>query len=135
MSDSRKDAKHKAAMKKQKANIDASIDAASTERGVAILLTGDGYEQVFRAHEFILEPVSLVRGSLERAGDTRCNIYLISLTGCLRAVLQGLFHSFPDTVDVNVEFSQNISDNAVILLEQGEQHVLHVPLAMVILKS
>ncbi len=42
MSDSRKDAKHNAAMKKQKANIDASIDAASTERGVAILLTGDG---------------------------------------------------------------------------------------------
>jgi cob(I)alamin adenosyltransferase len=42
MSDSRKDAKHKAAMQKQKASVDASIDAASTERGVAILLTGDG---------------------------------------------------------------------------------------------
>jgi len=42
MSDSRKDAKHKAAMKKQKASIDASIDAASTERGIAVLLTGDG---------------------------------------------------------------------------------------------
>jgi cob(I)alamin adenosyltransferase len=42
MSDSRKDAKHKAAMEKQKSSVDASIDAASTERGVAILLTGDG---------------------------------------------------------------------------------------------
>jgi len=42
MSDNRKDAKHKAAMQKQKASVDASIDAASTERGVAILLTGDG---------------------------------------------------------------------------------------------
>jgi cob(I)alamin adenosyltransferase len=42
MSDNRKDARHKAAMEKQKANVDASIDAASTERGVAILLTGDG---------------------------------------------------------------------------------------------
>lgn len=42
MSDSRKNAKHKAAMEKQKASVDASIDAASTERGVAILLTGDG---------------------------------------------------------------------------------------------
>tara|TARA_R110002072_G_scaffold300522_1_gene478165 strand:+ start:6579 stop:7187 length:609 start_codon:yes stop_codon:yes gene_type:complete len=42
MSDSRKDAKHKAAMEKQKASIDASIDAADTERGVGILLTGDG---------------------------------------------------------------------------------------------
>jgi cob(I)alamin adenosyltransferase len=42
MSDSRKDTKHKAAMQKQKASVDASIDAASTERGVAVLLTGDG---------------------------------------------------------------------------------------------
>tara|TARA_R110002110_G_scaffold406421_1_gene626495 strand:+ start:335439 stop:336047 length:609 start_codon:yes stop_codon:yes gene_type:complete len=42
MSDTRKDAKHKAAMEKQKASVDASIDAASTERGVAILLTGNG---------------------------------------------------------------------------------------------
>jgi cob(I)alamin adenosyltransferase len=38
----RKSAKHKAAMEKQKASVDASIDAASAERGVAILLTGDG---------------------------------------------------------------------------------------------
>ena len=42
MSDSRKDAKHKAAMQKQKVTVDASIAAASSERGVAILLTGDG---------------------------------------------------------------------------------------------
>ena len=34
--------KHKAAMKKQKASVDASIEAASTERGVAVLLTGNG---------------------------------------------------------------------------------------------
>ena len=38
----KKDAKHKAAMEKQKASVDASIDAAANERGVAILLTGDG---------------------------------------------------------------------------------------------
>ncbi len=37
-----KDAKHKAAMQKQKVSVDASIEAADTERGVAILLTGDG---------------------------------------------------------------------------------------------
>jgi cob(I)alamin adenosyltransferase len=38
----RKSDKHNTAMKKQKANVDASIAAADTERGVAILLTGDG---------------------------------------------------------------------------------------------
>ncbi len=37
-----KDARHKAAMRKQKASVDASIAAADLERGVAILLTGDG---------------------------------------------------------------------------------------------
>ena len=37
-----KDTRHKAAMQKQKASVDASIAAADLERGVAILLTGDG---------------------------------------------------------------------------------------------
>ncbi|ACE84180.1 cob(I)yrinic acid a,c-diamide adenosyltransferase [Cellvibrio japonicus] len=34
--------RHKKAMQKQKAKVDASIAAASTERGVAVLLTGNG---------------------------------------------------------------------------------------------
>ena len=37
-----KDARHKSAMQKQKANVDAAIAAADTERGIALLLTGDG---------------------------------------------------------------------------------------------
>jgi cob(I)alamin adenosyltransferase len=42
MTDSNKDAKHKAAMQKQKTQVDAGIAAADTERGIALLLTGDG---------------------------------------------------------------------------------------------
>jgi cob(I)alamin adenosyltransferase len=38
----RKQARHKAAMEKQKAAVDAAIAAADTERGVALLLTGNG---------------------------------------------------------------------------------------------
>lgn len=41
-SNSAKDAKHKAAMVKKKEKVDASIEAADIERGVAILLTGNG---------------------------------------------------------------------------------------------
>jgi cob(I)alamin adenosyltransferase len=41
-SDSSKDERHKKAMEKQKAQVDASIAAASEERGVAVLLTGNG---------------------------------------------------------------------------------------------
>ncbi len=40
--DSRKNTKHKKAMEKQKAKVDAHIEAADEERGVAILLTGNG---------------------------------------------------------------------------------------------
>ncbi len=39
---SRRDDKHKAAMEKQKAKVDASIAAADEERGVALLITGIG---------------------------------------------------------------------------------------------
>lgn len=42
MSDTSREAKHKAAMEKQKARVDAGIDAATIEQGVAVLLTGDG---------------------------------------------------------------------------------------------
>lgn len=38
----RKDAKHKASMEKQKHNVDARVEEANIERGVAILLTGNG---------------------------------------------------------------------------------------------
>jgi cob(I)alamin adenosyltransferase len=41
-SEKRRDTKHKKAMEKQKANVDASVAAADEERGVAILLTGNG---------------------------------------------------------------------------------------------
>ncbi|EED32629.1 cob(I)yrinic acid a,c-diamide adenosyltransferase [gamma proteobacterium NOR5-3] len=41
-SDTKKEARHKAAMEKQKASVDASIAAADIERGVGILLTGNG---------------------------------------------------------------------------------------------
>ncbi len=40
--DEKKNQKHKAAMEKQKAKVDSRIEEASTERGVALLLTGDG---------------------------------------------------------------------------------------------
>ena len=37
-----KDTKHKAAMQKQKEKVDASIERADEERGVVVLVTGDG---------------------------------------------------------------------------------------------
>ncbi len=42
MSEDKKAAKHKAAMEKQKAKVDANIAKADEERGVVVLLTGNG---------------------------------------------------------------------------------------------
>ncbi|HET7314137.1 cob(I)yrinic acid a,c-diamide adenosyltransferase [Salinisphaera sp.] len=42
MSESKNDARHKAAMQKQKAKVDAGIEAADVERGVFVFITGKG---------------------------------------------------------------------------------------------
>jgi len=42
MDNEKKAAKHKASMEKQKTNVDASIEKADIERGLVLLLTGDG---------------------------------------------------------------------------------------------
>lgn len=42
MDSNHKDARHNRAMEKQKAAVDAGVAAATTDRGVAVLLTGDG---------------------------------------------------------------------------------------------
>lgn len=49
-----KDQKHKAAMEKQKAAVDESIAAADIERGVAVLLTGDGKGKTSSAFGMIM---------------------------------------------------------------------------------
>lgn len=50
----KKTAKHKAAMQKQKAKVDANIAAASESRGVAVLLTGDGKGKTSSAFGMVL---------------------------------------------------------------------------------
>ena len=52
--DIEKSAKHKAKMQKQKSNIDASIAAADIERGVAVLLTGNGKGKTSSAFGMVL---------------------------------------------------------------------------------
>ena len=42
MDNEKKAAKHKASMEKQKSNVDANIERADIERGLVLLLTGDG---------------------------------------------------------------------------------------------
>ena len=52
--DTKKNQKHKSAMQKQKANVDAHIDAANIERGVSVLLTGNGKGKTSSAFGMIL---------------------------------------------------------------------------------
>ncbi len=53
-SDESKNARHKAAMEKQKERVDAAIEAAEEERGVAILLTGNGKGKTSSAFGMIM---------------------------------------------------------------------------------
>jgi cob(I)alamin adenosyltransferase len=46
--------RHKAAMEKQKAKVDASIEAADLERGVAVLITGNGKGKTSSAFGMIM---------------------------------------------------------------------------------
>lgn len=54
MEDNDKDARHNRAMEKQKAAVDAGVAAATTERGVAVLLTGDGKGKTSSAFGMVL---------------------------------------------------------------------------------
>jgi len=50
----RRDERHKRAMEKQKAAVDAAVAAASKERGVAVLMTGDGKGKTSSAFGMII---------------------------------------------------------------------------------
>ena len=54
MEDNDKDARHNRAMEKQKAAVDAGVAAATTDRGVAVLLTGDGKGKTSSAFGMVL---------------------------------------------------------------------------------
>jgi len=53
-SDSRKASRHRKAMAKQKARVDAAIEAADEERGVAVLITGNGKGKTSSAFGMIM---------------------------------------------------------------------------------
>ena len=53
-SDESKNARHKASMEKQKEKVDAAIEAADEERGVALLLTGNGKGKTSSAFGMIM---------------------------------------------------------------------------------
>ena len=54
MDETDKEARHKRAMEKQKASVDAGVAAATTDRGVAVLLTGDGKGKTSSAFGMVL---------------------------------------------------------------------------------
>ena len=54
MNNNDKEARHNRAMEKQKAAVDAGVAAATTDRGVAVLLTGDGKGKTSSAFGMVL---------------------------------------------------------------------------------
>lgn len=52
--DDKRQSRHQKAMEKQKASVDASIEAAQTDRGVGILITGDGKAKTSSAFGMVM---------------------------------------------------------------------------------
>lgn len=60
--DEQKNAKHKASMEKQKAQVDGAIDRASVERGVAVLLSGKGKGKSSSAFGMVMRALGYGQG-------------------------------------------------------------------------
>ena len=85
---------------------------------------------MLRADELVLEPVGFFLGAAHQPGDARGSVNLPRLVGDLGGLLQDLVHAVPDRLDVNIELFQNLADQPLSLHEQGQQNMLHVPLAV-----
>ena len=97
------------------------------------LLPGHGNQQVFGADELVFEPVGLGRRCLYKPGNTRGGIYLCRFvvnTGVLR---EGCFHPLPHCLRIDPQLPQDAADQPLLLLEERQQDMFYIPLAMAVL--
>ena len=85
-----KNTRHKNAMKKQKAAVDDSIAKADVERGVAVLLTGDGKGKTSSAFGMVIRAL----GYQQKVGIVQF------VKGAWEAGERDVFEKFPDQVTI-----------------------------------
>ena len=87
---------------------------------------------MFGTYEIIVEPVGLSLGSLEHLGGPRSDIYLRGLVSYFGRLVQQSMQAIVHVRGGNAELSQNLYRDTLLLLQQSQEHVLAVPLAVAI---
>ena len=96
-------------------------------------LLDDGDEQMLRADVLVLHAVGFRLGVLEHAGRTRRRIDLRRLVVEARRALQGRGDLGPDGRGVGAHLPEDLCGHALLLLQQGQEQVLQVPLRVAVL--
>ena len=100
-------------------------------RRVSPALQRDGDEQVLRADELVIQPVRFGLGVCQQRKRPGRGIYLRYI-GHLWAAFQRLFHPSLHPFHVHPHLAQRLHRHAVLQLQQRQQDVLHVPLAVAV---
>ena len=99
---------------------------------VPLGLAYGGDEQVLNADEFVLKSSRFLLGRVQQSLNARRGVNLAGGIGQLGRRVQQLLQSRLYGRGGNGQVVQNARRNAVLLVQHGQQHVLNIPLAVVI---
>jgi hypothetical protein len=101
-------------------------------RAARLALIGDGDEQVFDAHVLVLQAFGLGVGRLQHLDDAGRCIDLHHVVGQPGRTRQVLGDAVAQLGDVDAQLLEDLVGEPWVL-QEGEEHVLHVPLAVPLL--
>ncbi|MBA7683624.1 hypothetical protein ES703_91998 [subsurface metagenome] len=87
------------------------------------------------ADKLVLEPVGLFAGRLYQIGDAGGGVKLPRVVADLGRLFQGGGYLPFHRLKVNAELGKDVADQSFLLLEQRQQDMFHVPLAVLILTN
>ena len=98
--------------------------------GIAVALLGDGDEEVLDADVLVLEALGLGVGGFEHLDDARRRVDLHDVVGELRRFRERVGDARGEGANVDAHGGEDASGEAVLVLEEGEEDVLDVPLGV-----
>ena len=111
------------------------VDAVGLENGggFALLLQCGGNQDVLGADVFVVEAFGFQAGVVHQSSHPWGAVYLCALRCHLGGTFQGPCELVAQRISRDSHLAENLHGQAVFDLEQGQQDVLHVPLAVAVL--